>query len=63
MHVNMIGIPFLIHSVEYDVGPPIAAITASTLFGRLSTRFRNMFMGIFDHSFRRTSVRSDTDVG
>ncbi|XP_058230352.1 uncharacterized protein LOC131343021 isoform X2 [Hemibagrus wyckioides] len=49
--------------VQYDVSPPFAAITASTLLGRLSTRFRSVFMGIFDHSSRSTFVRSHTDFG
>ncbi|KAK3549020.1 hypothetical protein QTP70_025092 [Hemibagrus guttatus] len=39
------------------------AITASTLLGRLSTRFRSVFMGIFDRSSRSAFVRSGTDVG
>ncbi|XP_058258308.1 uncharacterized protein LOC131361290 isoform X2 [Hemibagrus wyckioides] len=52
-----------IRLVQYDVGPPFAAITASTLLGRLSTRFRSVFMGIFDHSSRSAFVRSHTDVG
>uniref|UniRef100_A0A667X151 Doublecortin domain-containing protein n=1 Tax=Myripristis murdjan TaxID=586833 RepID=A0A667X151_9TELE len=30
---------------------------------RLSTRFRSVFMGIFDHSSRSAFVRSNTDVG
>ena len=30
--------------------------------GRLSTRFRSVFMGIFDHSSTSTFVRSHTDV-
>ena len=28
-----------------------------------SIRFRNVFMGIFDHSSKSTFVRSHTDVG
>ena len=57
--MNASGIPFLNHRIYYDVGPPFAAITASTLLGRLSTRFRSVFMGIFDHSSRSAFVRSD----
>ena len=53
----------LIYRVQYDVGPSFAAITASTVLGRLSTGFRIVFMGIFDHSSRSTFVRSHTDVG
>lgn len=47
-HMNLCDIPFLIHKVSCDVGPPFAAITASSLAGRISTRFRSMFIGIFD---------------
>ena len=61
-HMNLSDIPFLIHRV-YDIGPPFAAITASTLLGKLSTKFRSVFMGIFDHSSSSAFVRSDTDVG
>uniref|UniRef100_A0A3P8S0T8 Uncharacterized protein n=1 Tax=Amphiprion percula TaxID=161767 RepID=A0A3P8S0T8_AMPPE len=61
--MNVSDIPFLIHGVQYDVGPPFAARTASTLLGRLSTRFRSVFMGIIDHSSRSSFVRSHTDVG
>ena len=39
------------------------AIPASTLLGRLSTRFRNVFMGSLGHSSRGAFVRSDMDVG
>ena len=39
------------------------ALTASTVVGKLSTRFRSVFMGVFDHSSRSAFVRSDTDVG
>jgi len=38
-------------------------LTPSTLQGRLSTRYRSVFMGIFDHSSRSAFVRSGTDVG
>uniref|UniRef100_A0A3P8T6V7 mRNA m(6)A methyltransferase n=1 Tax=Amphiprion percula TaxID=161767 RepID=A0A3P8T6V7_AMPPE len=61
--MNVSDIPFLIHRVQYDIGPHFAAVTASTLLGRLSTRFRSVFMGIFDHSSRSAFVRSHTDVG
>lgn len=37
-----------------------AARTASALLGRLSTRFRIVFMGDFDHCSRSTFVRSHT---
>ena len=30
--MNLSNIPFLIHWVLYDVGPPFAAITASSLW-------------------------------
>jgi len=62
MHMNLSDIPFLIHRVKYDVGPPFAAITASTLLGKLSTRFRSDFMGFLGHYSRSAFVRSDTDV-
>ena len=62
-HMTLSDIQFLIHRVYYDVSPPFAAITASTLLEKLSTRFRSVFMGIFDHSSRSTFVRSDIDVG
>ena len=38
------------YSGNAPIGPPFAVITASTLLGKLSTRFRSVFMGIFDHS-------------
>lgn len=44
----------LIHRVYYGIGPPFAATTASTVLGRLSTRFRCVFVWIFDHSSRST---------
>lgn len=47
--MNLSAIPFLTISVQYDVSAPFAAITASILPGRLSTRLRSVFMGIFDH--------------
>jgi len=42
---------------------PFAAIKASTLMGRLSRRFKSVFMGIFYHSSRSAFVRSGSDVG
>lgn len=33
------GITFLIHRIQYDVGQPLAVITASTLLGKLSHSF------------------------
>ena len=48
----------LLKLVNFRVGPAFAAITASTLLGRCSTRW-----GIFDHSSRSVFVRSHTDVG
>jgi len=44
MQMNFNDIPLLIHRVSFGVGPPFAAITASTLLRRLSTRFRIVFM-------------------
>ena len=38
------------------------SITALTLLGRLSTRFRSVSMGMFDHSSRSPFVRLGTDV-
>jgi len=46
-----------------ELAHPLQLITASTLLGRLSTRFRSVFMGIFDYSSRSAFVRSGTDVG
>ena len=43
-----------------ELAPPFAA---STLLRRLSTRFRRVSMGMFDHSSRSAFVRSGTDVG
>ena len=42
---------------------PFAAITVSTLLGRLSTRCWNIAAGICFHSATRALVRSGTDVG
>ena len=36
---------------------------SSALLGILSTRIRNVCMGMFDHSSRRAFVKRDTDVG
>ncbi|MEQ2254959.1 hypothetical protein ILYODFUR_008957 [Ilyodon furcidens] len=58
--MNLSDAPFLIHRVQQDAGPPFAAIAASTLLGRLSTRFRSVFMGILNHFSRKTFVRSWT---
>ena len=60
--MNFIGIPVLVCRVQYCVGSLFAAITALTLLGRPSTRFRSVSMGMFDHSSRRAFVRSDADV-
>lgn len=57
---HLLDTPFLIHGVQYAVGPPFAAITATTLLGRLSRRFRSGLMGMFDHSSRSAFVRSHT---
>lgn len=46
-HINLSDFLFWIHRVKYDASPPFAAIPASVLLGRFSTRFRNVFMGIF----------------
>lgn len=40
-----------------------AAITASSLLGRLSTRFQRVFVGFFVHSFYRAFMRWGTDGG
>ena len=42
---------------------PFAAITASTLLGRFSTRCWHIAVGTCLHSATRALVRSDTDVG
>ena len=55
-HMKFNGITVLVRRVRYWVGPPFAAITASTLLVRLSTRFRSV-------SSRNAFVRSGTDVG
>lgn len=46
IHITLSDITFIIHSVQYDASPLFEVITASTLLGRLSTRFRNVFLGI-----------------
>lgn len=38
------------------------SVTASTFLERLSTRFRSVFIGIFDQSSKSTFMRSGTDV-
>lgn len=57
------AIPLLTLWLQYDVGPPFAPITTSSLLGRLSTRLRGVLMGLFDNSFKSALVRSHTDVG
>ena len=61
--MNFNGMPVLVNRVQYWVGPPFAAMTASTLLGRLSTRFRSVSMGMFGRSSRSAFVKSGTDVG
>ena len=61
--MNFNRIPVLVRRVQYWVGRPFGAITASTLLGRLSTRFRSVSMGMCDQSFRSAFVSSGTDVG
>ena len=56
-------ISFQNHGHSYGVGPTFAAITASTLLGRLSTRCWNISAGTCFHSATRALVRSGTDVG
>ncbi|KAK6322617.1 hypothetical protein J4Q44_G00074090 [Coregonus suidteri] len=51
------NISFHNHGHSYGVGPPFAAITASTILGRLSTRCWNIAPGT------RALVRSGTDAG
>ena len=50
-------------NISVRVGPPFAAITASSLLGRLSTRCWNIAVGTCFHSAPRALVRSGTDVG
>ena len=47
------------HGHQYGVGPPFAAITASTLLGRCW----NIAAGTWFHSATQALVRSGTDVG
>lgn len=54
--MKLSDIPILIHTIQYDVGPPFAAITASPHLERLSTRFK---VGIFDLYSRDTLLLSD----
>jgi hypothetical protein len=58
-----LNISFQSHGNKYGVGPPFAAVTASTLLGRLSTRSWNIATGICVHSATRALVRLGTDVG
>lgn len=60
MHLS--DTPSLNHRIYCGVAPPLAALTASTLLIRLSTRFRSLVEGILDHFSRTAFVRSDTDV-
>ena len=48
---------------QYDVGPPSAARTASTLLGRLSTRFRSVCFFFLLTIFPEAHWWSHTDVG
>jgi hypothetical protein len=57
------NISFQNHGPSFGVGPPFAAITASTLLGRISTRCCNIAAGTCFHSATRALVRSGTDVG
>jgi hypothetical protein len=57
------NISFQNHGHQHGVGRPFAAITASTLLGRLSTRCWNIAAGSFFHSVTRALVRLGTDVG
>ena len=43
--------------------PPFAAITASTLLERLSTKLRSVFVGICAHLIKKAVVRSGTNFG
>ena len=52
-----------IMGINMELVPSFAAITASTLLGRLSTRCWNIAAGICFHSATRAFVRSGTDVG
>ena len=52
-----------ITGINMELVPPFAAITASTLLGRLSTRCWNIAAGTCFHSATRALVRLGTDVG
>ena len=52
-----------IMGINMELVPPFAAITASTLLGRLSTTCWNIAAGTLSHSATRAFVRSGTDVG
>jgi hypothetical protein len=52
-----------IMGINIDLVPPFAAITASTLLARLSTRCWNIAAGTCFHSTTRALVRLGTDVG
>ncbi|MED6295149.1 hypothetical protein CHARACLAT_028582 [Characodon lateralis] len=60
-HMNLSDIQFLSHRIQNPISPSFAAITASALQERLSTRFRSLFNGLFNHSSRSTFVRTDVD--
>ena len=52
-----------IMSIKMEFVPPFAAITASTLLGRLSTRCWNIAAGTCFHSATQALLRLGTDVG
>lgn len=54
-------VPFLIHMVWYDVGPPFVGKTASTLLARYSTSLA-VFMGILHHFFSEEHWWCQTDL-
>ena len=49
------------HSINMELVPPFAAITVSTLLGRLTTRCWNIAAGTCFHSATRALARSGTD--
>lgn len=49
--------------INVELVSPSAAITASTVLGRLSGRFWSVYVGVVANLSRRASVRSDTAVG
>lgn len=53
---------FEVFCTAYDVGLPFAAVTASTLVGRLSIKFTSVFREIFDRYFKSAFLMSDTDI-